>query len=93
MSDGDRMMGQSATLHMGCPRCPNDHLCVGVFDVPQFHVSVRVDGVDVPVEMIRRDYQLSEFRARLLSAVIGKEVVEITLSTNSPQPIRFVEIR
>ena len=93
IGDGYRMMSQSATVHMGGPRGPNDYLYVGVFDVPQFHISVRVDGVDVPVEMIRRDYQLSEFRATLPSAVIGKEVVEITLSTNSPQPIRFLEIR
>jgi hypothetical protein len=93
IGDGYRMMSQLATLHMGGPRRPNDHLYVGVFDVPQFHISVRVDGVDVPVEMIRRDYQLSEFGAALPSAVIGKEVVEITLSTNSPQPIRFLEIR
>jgi hypothetical protein len=93
IGDGYRMMSQSATLHMGGPRRPNDHLYVGVFDVPQFHISVRVDEVDLPVEMIRRDYQLSEFRARLPSAVIGKQVVEITLSTNSPQPIRFLEIR
>ena len=78
---------------MGGPRGPKDRLYVGVFDVPQFHIGLRVDGVDVPVELIRRDYQLSEFGAGLPAAVIGKEVVEITLSTNSPQPIRFLEIR
>jgi hypothetical protein len=93
IGDGYRMMSQSATLHMGGPRGPNDRLYVGVFDVPQFHIGIRVDGVDVPVELIRRDYQLSEFGAKLPAAVIGKEVLEITLSTNSPQPIRFLEIR
>ena len=93
IGDGYRMMSQLATLQMGGPRGPNDCLYVGVFDVPQFHIGIRVDRVDVPVELIRRDYQLSEFSARLPAAVIGKEVVEITLSTNSPQPIRFLEIR
>jgi hypothetical protein len=95
IADGYRLMSGPVTIHMGGPRGPNDRLYVGVFDTRQFHISLRVDGIDVPAELIRKDYELSEFGARLPSALIGKEVVEITLSTDSPQPLKFgfLEIR
>jgi hypothetical protein len=85
----------SGRIHMGGPRGPNDRLFVGVFDVRQFHIDLRVDGVNVPTELIRRDYELSEFAGALPSSLIGKEVVEIALSTDSPQPLKFafLEIR
>ena len=89
IADGYRSMSGRATIHMGGPRSPNDRLYVGVFDVQQFHISLRVDGVDTPAELIRRDYELSEFAARLPSSLMRKEVVEITLSTGSPQPLKF----
>jgi hypothetical protein len=95
IADGYRLMRGPATLHMGGPRGVNDRLYVGILDARQFHISLRIDGVDVPAELIRRDYELSEFGARLPPAVAGKEVVEITLSTDSPQPLKFgfLEIR
>jgi hypothetical protein len=52
-------------------------------------MSLRVDGVDTPPELIRKDYELSEFAARLSPSLTGKEMVEITLSTDSPQPLKF----
>jgi hypothetical protein len=95
VSNGYRLMSGPATIRVGGPRGPNDRLYMGVFDVRQFHIGLRVDGVDVPVELIRRDYELSEFTAKLSPNLIGKEVMEITLSTDSPQALRFgfVEIR
>jgi len=95
IADGYRSMSGRATIHMGGPRSPNDRLYVGVFDVQQFHISLRVDGVDTPPELIRRDYELSEFAAKLSPSLIGKEMVEITLSTDSAQPLKFgfLEIR
>jgi hypothetical protein len=95
IAGGYRLMSRRATIHMGGPRGPNDRLYVGVFDVRQFHISLRVDRVDIPPELIRRDYEISEFAANLPPSLIGQEVVEITLSTDSPQPLRFgvLEIR
>jgi hypothetical protein len=95
IADGYRLMGGSASIHLGGPRGANDRMFVGVFDVRPFHISVQVDGVNAPAELIRKDYELSEFGAKLPAAVIGKEAVEITLSTDSPQPLKFgfLEIR
>jgi hypothetical protein len=88
-----RWMSGSATIRMGGPRGANDRLHVGIFDVRQPHIGLRVEGADVPTELIRRDYELSEFEARLPPALVGKEVVEITLSSGSPLKFGFVEIR
>jgi hypothetical protein len=94
-ADGYRLMSRSATLHMGGPRGPNERLYVGVFDVRNFQISVRIDGVDVPMELNHKDYELSEFVATLPAAITGKEVVEVSLSTNSGEPLKFgyLEIR
>jgi hypothetical protein len=95
IADGYRWMRQSGKLHMGGPRGPQDRLHIGVLDARQAHIRLRMDGVDVPVELIRRDYELSEFGAALPPPLLGKEAVEITLSTDSTQPLKFgyLEIR
>ena len=94
-ANGYRLMSRSGMLHMGGPRGSNDRLYVGVFDVRQFHIGLRVDGRDVPAELNYKDYELSEFVAVLPSALTGKDVVEVALSTDSPQPLKFgyLEIR
>jgi hypothetical protein len=95
ISNGYRLMNAQALVHIGGPRGPNDRLYVGVFDVRQFQISLRVDGADVPAELIGRDYELSQFAARLPLNFTGKEALEITLLTDSPRPLKFgfVEIR
>jgi hypothetical protein len=91
IADGYRRMKQSGTLHMGGPRGPKDRLYIGVLGAGRSHISLRIDGVDVPVELVRTDYELSEFGAVLAQ----KETVEITLSSDSIQPLKFgyLEIR
>jgi hypothetical protein len=94
-SGGYRAMSGSATLHMGGPRAQGERLYLGIFDVRQFDISLRIDGVAVPAALIRKDYEISEFAAPLPSALVGKEIVEISLSTASRQPLKFgyVEFR
>ena len=95
ISNGYRLMTGPAIVHIGGPRGPNDRLYVGVFDVGQFQISLRVDGADVRAELISRDYELSQFAASLPLSLVGKESLEITLVTDSPRPLKFgfVEIR
>ena len=94
-ADGYRSMSRSATIHIGGPRTSSDHLYVGAFDVRQFQIGVRVDGVEVPTELNHRDYELSEFVAALPAGFTGKDLVEVSLSTNSHEPLKFgyLEIR
>jgi hypothetical protein len=94
-ANGYRWMSRSATLHMGGPRGSNDRLYVGVFDVRQFHIGVLVNGVDAPAELNHKDYELSEFVAALPAALTAKDVVDVSLSTNSAEPLKFgyLEIR
>ena len=87
--EGYRLLSGQGAIHIGGPRGPNDRLYVGIFDVRQFHISLRVDGVYTPAELIRRDYELSEFAATLPPSLLAKDVVEITVSTDSPQRLRF----
>jgi hypothetical protein len=92
---GYRAMCAAATLHMGGPRGPGDRLYVGIFDVRPFDLRLRIDGVDVPAALIRRDYEISEFAAPLPRSAAGKEMVEISLSAASSHPLKFgyVEFR
>ena len=71
------------------------------FDGRDSFVSIADDGAGMTANGLieamrygtRRDYELSEFEARLSPALIGKEVVEITVTTDSPLKFGFLEIR
>jgi hypothetical protein len=47
------------------------------------------------VELNHRDYELSEFVAALPAGLIGRDVVDVSLSTSSAEPLKFgyLEIR
>ena len=72
-SGGYRAMSGTATLHMGGPRAQGERLYLGIFDVRQFDISLRIDGVEVPAALIRKDYEISEFAAPLPSALVEKK--------------------
>jgi hypothetical protein len=74
---------------------PNDRLYIGVFRSTDFHLGVRVDGLDLPVETIARNGELTELAVSLPAVLIGKPEIGVTLSNGNPEPLRFgfLEIR
>jgi hypothetical protein len=80
---------------MGGPAGPGESLYVGIFDVRQFNIRIQADGIDITGKLVRRNYELSEFAAPMPSAFTGKDRIEISLSTDSKEPLKFgfVEFR
>jgi hypothetical protein len=93
--DGTRYMKGAGTLHVGVPRAVSDRLYIGVFCVRDFRLGLRVNGVAVPANLERRDFDLSEFAAKLPASVIGEKELEIRLSADAREPLKFgfVEVR
>jgi hypothetical protein len=93
--DGSRYMNGAGTLHIGAPRTVSDRLYIGVFRIQDFRLELRVNGVAVPVELKRRDFDLSEFDARLPTSFIGEKELEVRLSADTREPLKFgfVEVR
>jgi hypothetical protein len=91
-SNGYRSMRQTASLRMGGASSVEERLYVGVFRTRDFQLALRVNGSEVPVELLRRDNELSLFRAPLPGA---SEWIEVTLSANVAEPVvfGFVEVR
>ena len=94
-ADGYRSMNRLATIHMGGPRSPADRLYVSVFSAADVPLGVRVDGAEVPLKLIGRSNGMSEFGAGLPSECIGKDEIDLALSSGGPEPLTFgfVEIR
>jgi len=92
---GYRMLRQAATVRIGGPRRPDDRLYIGVFRVTAFHLGARVDGADLPVEILSRSSELTELGVRLPAELTGKADIEVTLLNGNPEPLKFgfVEIR
>ena len=93
--DGSRYMNGAGTLHIGAPRAARDRLYIGVFRVQDLRLELRVNGVEVPAELERRDFDLSEFIAKLPASFIGEKELEIRLSADTREPLKFgfVEVR
>jgi hypothetical protein len=93
--DGSRYMNGAGTLHIGAPRAARDRLYIGVFRVTDFRLELRVNGLAVPTELERRDLDLSEFAAKLPALFIGEKDLEIRLSADTRDPLKFgfVEVR
>jgi hypothetical protein len=96
-SDGPRnlrSMNGTATVRIGGPRGPADHLYIGVFETHDFHLSVSADGIDVPVELVSRNTDLSEYRATLPSSALSWKEMNLTLRADrSPLLFGYVEVR
>jgi hypothetical protein len=95
IAGGYRSMSGVGTIHIGGPRGQQQRLYVGIFCTRDFRIGVRIDGVEIPAELIRRDYELSEFGAALPSSLIGKDAVDVSLRSDAPEPLNFgfAEIR
>ena len=87
-SDGYRSMNGTASLRIGGGK----ELYIGVFRPCDLHLELRVDGAAAPVELVRRDNDLSLFRAGLAGA---GEWIDVAISTDAPHPVvfGFVETR
>ena len=94
-ADGYRMLRRAATVRIGGPKGPDEHLYIGVFRATDFHLAVQVERTDVTLKQIKKGGELTELQFRLPAALIGKPEIEVSLSNANPEPLKFgyVEIR
>lgn len=94
-ADGYRVLSRTGALHIGAPRGPDDHLYVTIFRGGEYPIGLRVNGMNVTPELIRRDRGYAEFRAGLPAALIGRDAIEVQVSNGGAAPLRFgfVEVR
>jgi hypothetical protein len=94
-ADGYRMLHRAGTVHIGGPRGPDDRLYIGVFRTTDFHLGVRVDGMDLSTDVTQRGGELTELGVRLPAALVGKPEIEVALSNGGAKPLKFgyVEVR
>jgi hypothetical protein len=96
-SDGPRnlrSMTGTAAVRIGGPRGPAEHLYIGVFETHDFHLSVSANGIELPVELVSRNTDLSEYRAALPRSALAWKEMDLTLRTDrSPLLFGYVEVR
>jgi hypothetical protein len=94
-ADGYRWMNRKGVVHIGGPRNGAERLYVGVFRVTSFPLDARLNGIEVPLQLMQRDFDLSQFSAGLPRAVAGEKEIELSLSADTSEPLKFgfVEIR
>ncbi|HTS64345.1 MAG TPA: hypothetical protein VMH28_20120, partial [Candidatus Acidoferrales bacterium] len=92
--DGLRSMSGSAMVRIGGPRRPGEALYIGVFETRDMSLSVRANGVALPVERVSRGNDLTEFRAALPAASGGWREMEVWIGSSGPR-VRFgyLEVR
>jgi hypothetical protein len=96
-SDGPRnlrLMNGTATVRIGGPRGPAEHLYIGTFETHDFHLSVSANGIELPVELASRNTDLSEYRTTLPPLALAWKEMEVTLRADrSPLLFGYVEVR
>ena len=96
-SDGPRQlraMNGTAAVRLGGARGPADHLYIGVFETHDFHLSVSANGIELPVDLVSRNTDLSEYRATLPPSALAWKEMELTLRAGrSPLLFGYVEVR
>jgi hypothetical protein len=96
-SDGPRnlrSMNGTAAVRIGGPTSAGDHLYIGVFETHDFHLSVSANGIELPVELVSRNTDLSEYRAALPASALAWKEMEVTLRADrSPLLFGYVEVR
>jgi hypothetical protein len=91
---GLRAMHGSAAVRIGGPHSAADHLYIGVFDTRDVRLSAAVNGIDLPVELVSRNTDLSEYRAALPPAATNWRSMKVTLAAaQSPVLFGYVEVR
>jgi hypothetical protein len=87
-ADGRRRMDGAGTVYIAAPRNTRESLYIGVFETRDSLPRVRVNGIEVPVALGRRDIDLSEFRATLPPEAVQWKRMEVTIES-SLQALRF----
>jgi hypothetical protein len=89
-SNGYRSMTRSASVRMGGASSANERLYLGVFRTRDFRLGLWVNGVQMPADLVRRDNELSLFRAALPGP---SEWIQVTLDVGEPVVFGFLEVR
>jgi hypothetical protein len=92
-ADGYRRMDGAGIVRIAAPRSSAESLYLGVFETRDFLPRVRVNGVDVPVALGRRDIDLSEFRATLPPEAVQWRRMEVTIESGMPLRFGYAEVR
>ena len=92
---GTRVMGRNGTLHIGSPRRNGESLYVGVFRTSTFPMVIRVNGREVTTELVRKDNDLSEFRAHLPVEILASARMDVSISSDATPPLiwGYAEVR
>ena len=80
---------RAGTLRIAAPRNSAESLYLGIFETRDFAPSVRVNGVEAPVTLVRRDIDLSEFRATLPPEAAQWKRLEVSIESPVPAPLLF----
>jgi len=88
-ANGYRRMDRSATIRIAPPRGSSESLYIGVFETGDFLPRVRVNGVETPVALARRDNDLSEFRATLPPQASQWKQMEVAIENPRQAPLLF----
>ena len=84
----------TAAVRIGGPHTAVEGLYVGVFETHDFRLSASANGVDVPMELVYRNTDLSEYRATLPAAAMNWKVMQVGLRADrSPLLFGYVEVR
>ena len=93
-ADGYRRMEGTGTVRIAAPRNPGETLYIGVFETRDFLPTVRVNGVDAPVALARRDIDLSEYRATLPPEAVQWKRMEVIIESGLQAPrFGYAEVR
>ena len=91
---GLRAMNGAAMVRIAGPRSAAERLYVGVFEIHDFHLSVSADGVELPVKLVSRNTDLSEYRATLPAGAVDGSAMQVSLHADrSPLLFGYVEVR
>ncbi|MCX6632693.1 MAG: hypothetical protein NTW28_34255 [Candidatus Solibacter sp.] len=88
-ADGCRRMDRAGIVRIAAPRGPGESLYLGVFETRDFLPRVRVNGVEVPVVLARRDLDLTEFRATLPPEAVRWKSMEAAIESPVQAPLLF----
>ena len=80
--DGTRRMERRGTFRIAGREGTGESLYLGVFETRPLAWSVRVNGAEVRVELVRRDNDVSEYRAVLPAALMGTKLMEVSVECN-----------
>jgi hypothetical protein len=90
---GYRIMTGAAAFTIGAPRAAAECLYIGVFRTTPFRMTVTVNRSERPVELVRKDIDLSEFRVTLPPEAAAWKQMEVALSSGEPLRFGFAEVR